>query len=97
MLRAGKGDCIYLDPPYIGRDTNYVGEWSESEAEALADYAHKTEAQVILSMWKKNKYRQNDHIEKCWSDFSIVEQEHFYHVGSKESFRNSMTEALLIK
>lgn len=91
-----KGDCVYLDPPYIGRDTNYVGEWPEEEAVDLARASHETEALVYLSMWKENKYRVNQHIPECWSDFECHEFSHFYHVGSKESLRNAMTEALLV-
>ena len=34
--KAQKGDFIYIDPPYIGRDTSYVGEWPEEEAVSLA-------------------------------------------------------------
>lgn len=97
MLLPKAGDCVYLDPPYIGRDTNYVGEWPESEAEALALSAHETKAQVYLSMWKENKYRVNEHIPNCWGDFKCYEFSHFYHVGSKESLRNEMIEALLEK
>ena len=97
MRAPRKGDCVYLDPPYIGRDTNYVGEWPESEAVALADAAHATQADVYLSMWKENKYRVNEHIENCWSDFECFEFSHFYHVGSKQSLRNSMIEALFVK
>lgn len=97
MALASAGDCVYLDPPYIGRDTNYVGEWPESEAEALSAYAHESQAHVLLSMWKENKYRKNEHIDRCWSDFDCREFSHFYHVGSKESLRNAMTEALLVK
>lgn len=96
MALPKKGDCVYLDPPYIGRDTNYVGEWPETEAEALAAAAHGLESRVLLSMWKENKYRRNEHIDKCWADFEVCEFSHYYHVGSKESLRNAMTEALLI-
>lgn len=96
MALPKKGDCVYLDPPYIGRDTNYVGEWPEAEAEALAAAAHDLESRVLLSMWKENKYRRNEHIDKCWADFEVHEFSHYYHIGSKESLRNAMTEALLI-
>lgn len=91
------GDCVYLDPPYIGRDTNYVGEWSDKDAEDLALAAHDLSAKVYLSMWEENKYRRNDHINKCWGDFALHRYEHFYHVGANESLRNAMTEALLVK
>lgn len=97
MKLPQSGDCVYLDPPYLGRDTNYVGEWPESEAVDLADAAHQTDALVYLSMWKENKYRFNEHIPQCWGDFRCLEYSHFYHVGSKESLRNAMTEALLVK
>ncbi len=95
---AREGDCVYLDPPYIGRDTNYVGEWSEEDAVSLADAAHASRASIVaLSMWKENKYRKNDHLNECWADFEMREYDHFYHVGASESLRNKMVEALMIR
>lgn len=94
---ATENDYIYLDPPYIGRDTSYVGEWPDEEAIALADYAHKTPANVCLSMWKENEFRKNEHLFDYWSDFQWHEQDHFYHIGAKESNRHPMIEVLAIK
>lgn len=94
---AGPNDYIYLDPPYIGRDTSYVGEWPESEAIELARYSHETPANVCLSMWKENEFRRNDHLFDYWSDFTWFEQDHFYHIGAKESNRHPMIEVLAIK
>lgn len=95
--KASENDYIYLDPPYIGRDTCYVGEWSEEEAILLAEYAHKTPANVCLSMWKENEFRRNSHLYEFWHDFTWYEQNHFYHVGAKESNRHPMIEVLAIK
>ena len=97
MKMAKKGDYVYLDPPYIGRDTSYVGEWPEEEAIELAKMAHDTEASVCLSMWKENEFRRNKHLFDYWSDFKWVEQEHFYHIGAKETNRHPMIEILAIK
>ena len=97
MKRATQKDYVYLDPPYIGRDTSYVGEWPQSEADELADLAHSTEANVCLSMWKENEFRFNDHLKDKWSDFTWLEQEHFYHIGAKESNRHPMIEVLAVK
>ena len=94
---ATERDYIYLDPPYIGRDTSYVGEWPEEEAEELARFAHETPANVCLSMWKENEFRRNDHLFEFWSDFTWHEQDHFYHIGAKESNRHPMIEVLAIK
>lgn len=94
---AKENDYIYLDPPYIGRDTSYVGEWPEVEAVQLAEYAHSTPANVCLSMWKENEFRRNDHLYKYWADFTWHEQEHFYHIGAKENNRHPMLEVLAIK
>lgn len=94
---ASANDYIYLDPPYIGRDTSYVGEWPEEEAIALAEYAHETPANVCLSMWKENEFRKNDHLFQYWSDFTWYEQNHFYHIGAKEANRHPMIEVLAIK
>ena len=94
---ASEKDYIYLDPPYIGRDTSYVGEWPEEEAIALAEYSHKTPANVCLSMWKENEFRRNEHLFDYWSDFTWHEQDHFYHIGAKETNRHPMIEVLAIK
>ena len=90
-------DYFYLDPPYIGRDTSYVGEWPDSEAIELSKYAHLTKANVCLSMWKENEFRKNDHLFDYWSDFTWIELNHFYHFGAKESNRHPIIEVLAIK
>ena len=94
---ATEDDYIYLDPPYIGRDTSYVGEWPDTEAISLAEYSHKTKANVCLSMWKENEFRRNEHLYKHWADFTWHEHNHFYHIGAKETNRHPMIEVLAIK
>lgn len=90
-------DFYYLDPPYIGRNTGYIGDWNDNEAIELSKYAKNISSNVMLSMWKENKYRSNIHLKDCWNDFKIEEIDHFYHVGSKEKLRNKMKEILAIK
>lgn len=97
FAKASSNDYFYLDPPYIGRDTSYVGEWPESEAIQLSEFAHKTSANVCLSMWKENEFRRNEHLFGYWSDFTWHEQDHFYHIGARESNRHPMIEVLAIK
>lgn len=94
---ASENDYIYLDPPYIGRDTSYVGEWSEDEAILLAEYAHKTPSNVCLSMRKENEFRKNEYLFKYWSDFIRYEKRHYYYIGGKESNRHPIIEVLAIK
>ena len=90
-------DFVYLDPPYIGRHTDYYQQWSEDDAAELAKIAQKLPCGFALSMWKENKYRLNDHIRRYWNGLVERTFTHFYHVGSTENFRNAMEEALLIK
>lgn len=97
LLQATAKDYVYLDPPYIGRDTSYVGEWPEEEAIELSKYAHKIPSNVCLSMWKENQFRKNTHLFEYWSDFKWYEHNHFYHIGAKESNRHPMIEILAIK
>ena len=94
---ANEKAYIYIDPPYIGRDTSYVGEWNSNDAIKLAEYAHKTPANVCLSMWKESPFRKNDHLFEYWSDFKWFDQSHFYHVGAREVNRNSIVEVIAIK
>jgi len=96
IKEAKEGDFIYLDPPYIGRHTGYMGKWEQEEAELLARVVQKGKAGFALSMWKRNKYRENEHIEKCWSGLTARTFNHFYHVGPTEDLRNKMEEALII-
>ena len=95
--KAQKGDFIYLDPPYIGRDTSYVGEWPESDAVDLAQYSKASPADVGLSMWKENQFRTNQHLIDHWDTFKLYEVNHFYHFGAKEKNRHPMVEVLAVK
>lgn len=90
-------DFVYLDPPYIGRHTDYYQQWSEDDAADLARIARNLPCGFALSMWKENKYRLNQHIASYWDGLVERTFTHFYHVGSTENLRNSMEEALLIK
>lgn len=90
-------DFVYLDPPYIGRHTDYYQQWSEDDAADLAKITRELPCGFALSMWKENKYRYNQHIDLYWNGLVERTFNHFYHVGSTENLRNSMEEALLIK
>lgn len=90
-------DFVYLDPPYIGRHTDYYNAWDEMEAEALARATKALPCGYALSMWLENRHRKNEHVGKCWGDTEMRVCGHFYHVGSTEGLRNAMDEALLIK
>jgi DNA adenine methylase len=91
------GDFVYLDPPYIGRHTDYFNQWSEKEAISLSNHAKKLPAEYALSMWLENKYRKNDHIDRYWEGNKMELFAHFYHLGSLETLRNKMTEALVMR
>jgi DNA adenine methylase len=90
-------DFVYLDPPYIGRNTDYYNSWGEEDALHLAEAARHLKCGFALSMWLKNRYRKNEHLETCWRELDTRVCSHFYHVGSKEDYRNEIQEALLIK
>lgn len=96
ILDAGEGDLIYCDPPYIDRHTDYFNGWTEKDERYLHELLKASPAQFILSTWAENSYRKNESLKELWSDFQVVTQEHFYHVGGKLENRSSMTEALVI-
>ncbi|HZS46919.1 MAG TPA: Dam family site-specific DNA-(adenine-N6)-methyltransferase [Blastocatellia bacterium] len=97
LAEAKPDDFVYLDPPYIGRHTDYYNWWSEDQAIELAEQARQLPCGFALSMWLENRYRKNGHIEKYWNGLEIKVSRHFYHVGSTESLRNAIDEALVIK
>lgn len=97
ISEADPEDFVYLDPPYIGRHTDYYNNWKEEDAIKLSEAAANLSCGFALSMWKENRYRENLHLDLHWNGFLTKTFSHFYHVGSKEKFRNEMTEALVLK
>src|SRR5579883_352507 len=97
LPEAQPDDFVYIDPPYIGRHTDYYNAWNQAEAENLATATRQLPCGFAVSMWLANQHRQNNHIQDCWFGLELRVCQHFYHVGSKESWRGMMTEALIIK
>jgi DNA adenine methylase len=89
-------DFAYLDPPYIGRHTDYYNSWNEDEADALAKMLRELPCGFAYSMWSSNKYRTNEHLPRWFSDYPIALTSHFYHVGPTEDLRNEVEEALVV-
>lgn len=93
---VSKNDYVYLDPPYIGRHADYFNQWSEADADDLANAIKALPSHFAYSMWMENRYRINEHNLKHFLNFHTEKIEHFYHVGSKVALRNSMTEGLIL-
>lgn len=89
-------DFVYLDPPYVGRHTDYFNSWSDSDADDLANHVKKLGCGFAYSMWKKNDYRENQHLIDHFSSYPSVVFNHYYHVGASEALRNPMEEALIV-
>lgn len=96
LSEAKEEDFVYLDPPYIGRHTDYFNKWDDYNATDLAETVKKLPCGFAYSMWKSNDYRENEHIEQHFNGFPCLTYNHFYHVGATENLRNSIVEALII-
>ncbi len=95
ISRAQKNDLIYADPPYIDRHADYYNGWSEKDEQMLFEALVKAPCRFVLSTWHHNDFRENQYIEKYWNHFNVITQEHFYHLGAKESNRHPIVEALV--
>lgn len=96
LMNVEPDDFVYVDPPYIGRHTDYFNSWDEKEADALAKMLRSLPCGFAYSMWYKNQYRENEHLSRWFSDYPVTLTNHFYHVGPTESLRNPMEEALVL-
>ncbi|MCE7924769.1 MAG: Dam family site-specific DNA-(adenine-N6)-methyltransferase [Haliscomenobacteraceae bacterium CHB4] len=92
---ATENDIIYCDPPYFGRHVDYYNGWTEQDEELLFNLLSETKAKFILSTWHHNDWRENEMINKFWSKFNIVTQDHFYHNGGNIENRRTVVEALV--
>lgn len=88
-------DFVYLDPPYVGRHTDYFNTWSEGDADDLACKTKAIRGGFAYSMWVGNQFRENHHL-KTFDAYPRVTIDHFYHIGASETNRNSMVEALVV-
>lgn len=90
-------DLVYADPPYAGRHVDYFNSWSDEDEKDLTQLLKTTSADFILSTWHSNEYRTNGLLTEHWSgnEVRVLTKEHFYHVGSTESLRRPMIEALV--
>lgn len=96
LARVMPDDFVYLDPPYVDRHTDYFNHWSQADADELAETIKKLSCGFAYSMWKKNKYRENEHLHQHFSRYPWITCNHYYHVGSTEDLRHAMEEALII-
>lgn len=97
LAEVKTGDFVYADPPYAGRHTDYYNGWTDDDATELFNRLLTLPCGFALSTWKQNRYRTNPHLEVVPSDVAVKVFPHFYHVGSKETFRNEIEEALVIR
>lgn len=97
LSKLSNSELVYVDPPYMGRHVDYFNSWTEEDEKRLITMLKKVECKFILSTWQSNEYRTNHLIEKNWiyPHFKIHTKQHFYHVGSKETLRHPMIEALI--
>jgi DNA adenine methylase len=97
LKSAEPGDLIYADPPYAGRHVDYYNSWCDGDEAELANILKSLPCEFILSTWHSNEFRTNKLVEQNWREpqFHVLLREHFYHVGSTESLRHPMIEALI--
>lgn len=96
ISNANANSFIYCDPPYIGRHVDYYDSWDEKNEFLLCEKLKNSGAKFMVSTWDHTSFRKNEYIDLLWSFCHKDTQEHFYHVGAKESNRNPVIEALLM-
>ena len=88
---------IYLDPPYIMRNSSYYNTWTEDDELDLFNLMNSFKGKFIMSNWIGNEYRKNPYFEKYWSSFDHKEFNQVYQVGASEENRKEMTESIIFR
>jgi DNA adenine methylase len=94
---VNKDDFVYLDPPYVGRHTDYYQKWSNDEAIKMAEMVKNISGGFAISMWLNDGKRHNAYIENYFSGLVIRVYKHQYQIAPKTEMRTFINEALLIK
>ena len=95
-IRVADSDSfVYCDPPYVGRHVDYYHDWDANSEELLYLELKHINTRFMLSTWHSNEHRENQFLQSLWSEFTVTTQEHFYHVGARETNRKPMLEALV--
>jgi len=97
---AGKGDFLYGDPPYLGRQTTYFGNrYTQVEEDALAEWTRNTEAVYCLSNWYSDRDRINPLVE-LYKHTTIIRIDFNYNMGNGKNDSpdmNDVQECLFVK
>ena len=95
--KKNKNAFFYFDPPYINRYSDYFNKWEENENSDFFSTIKKNKINFILSNWYSNSYRNNDVIINTFENenYEIIKIDHFYHVGGRQTNRNSIIECLI--
>ena len=93
---AGKGDFIYLDPPYVGREVRYFKSWNDDLSDKLVKLAKETKAGYAFSMWYSDGDVVNPYMEE-WKDGKLIKIDHSYIIGGKKDRKMNVVEALVVK
>lgn len=91
-----KDVIMYLDPPYMGLNSDYYNTWRHQDEEDLAALLKDTKNSFILSTWYSKRDRINPYVELHWNNYDIVKRNHYYHVGGKIENRSQVVEALIV-
>jgi len=96
MFDIGYEDSvIYLDPPYIDRESGYYGTWTDTNERELHELVMNTDARVVLSTWYQANGKTNEYVKSLWGDLNLHTKDHRYSVGQKKENRYPVVEALL--
>jgi len=98
LRNTKKNDFVYIDPPYIGRNTGYYNSWNDDDADELASRVQALECGWAVSIWKHDsKGNVNAHFKRRWNGFVEIGIDQYYCIGPRDTNRYKVREVLLIK
>jgi DNA adenine methylase len=87
---------VYLDPPYLDRQSHYQTAWTKKDHDDLVDLLAAAKFKWALSTWVQDAKGKDSETLSGLEKYRVVIKDHDYKCGPKQDNRYAVKEALVL-